>query len=279
MVRFHTATALFSLLALAAFSRAATAQVVPVTVDVAGNVATVQVGSPDQPLADLTLTFDDASGLTPASLGVSANLVNLNDPALLSRLPDLSLTPLDSAFPLLITIEPSATGGLVFHRTVRVEVHTHALNYTIGSSYRLLKAPLNGRFRDITDEIASGSVRARGTTGGFSQFLIATDLRETGDVVAGKLASLRARVDALPAGEQPAFDGWLDAAEAGIASGDFVAAITAIDGFRARAAARAGTALADTWRATRDADNQAGELMAGAATLKFSVAYLRDYGQ
>ena len=33
------------------------------------------------------------------------------------------------------------------------------------------------------------------------------------------------------------------------------------------------------WRATRDVENLAGELIAGAATLKFSVAYLRDYGQ
>jgi hypothetical protein len=279
MVRFRNATTVLSLLLLAAFSRTATAQSVPVTVDIAGNTATVRIGALGQTLADLTLTFDDATGLTPASLGVSAELVNLNDPALLSRLPDISLTPLDSAFPLLLTIEPPAAGGLAFRRTARVEVHTHALDYTIGSSYRLLKAPLNGQFRDITDEIASGSVRARGTTGGFSQFLIATDLRETGVVVAGKLAWLRARVDALPAGEQPAFDAWLDAAEAGIASGDFASAITAIDSFHARAAARAGTALADVWRATRDADNQAGDLMAGAATLKFSVAYLRDYGQ
>ena len=31
--------------------------------------------------------------------------------------------------------------------------------------------------------------------------------------------------------------------------------------------------------ATRDADNLAGELIAGAATLRFSVAYLRDFGQ
>lgn len=279
MVRFRNATTVLSLLVLAAFSRTAMAQAVPVTVDIAGNTATVQIGALGQPLADLTLTFDDATGLTPASLGVSADMVNLNDPVLLSRLPDISLTPLDPAFPLLITIEPPAAGGLAFRRAVRVEVHTHALNYTIGSSYRLFKAPLDGQFRDITDEIASGSVRARGTTGGFSQFLIATDLRETDVVVAGKLAWLRARVDALPAAEQPAFDAWLDAAEAGIASGDFASAIAAIDGFHARAAARAGTALADVWRASRDADNQAGELMAGAATLKFSVAYLRDYGQ
>ena len=54
--------------------------------------------------------------------------------------------------------------------------------------------------------------------------------------------------------------------------------VAAIDTLRARAAERAGTQLTQTWRATHDGDNQAGDLMAGAATLRFSVGYLRDYG-
>jgi hypothetical protein len=266
------------LAALLLWAGAAQAQVVPVATTVSGNVATVQVGTPTQPLAEVTLTFDDASGLSASSLGVSARLVDITDPALLSRLPGTLLQP-ESVFPLLITIEPPATGGLSFHRTVRVEVHTHALTYTAGSSYRLFKAPLNGAFRDITDEVAPGSVRARGTTGGFSQFLVLTDLRETDWVIAAKTAWLRNRIDTLPAAEQPAFDALLDGFQASLATGAYADAIAALDAFRARAADRAGTALADEWRATRDTDNQAGELMAGAATLKFSTAYLRDYGR
>jgi len=266
------------LAALLLWAGVAQAQVVPVATTVSGNVATVQVGTPMQSLAEVTLTFDDASGLSASSLGVSARLVDITDPALLSRLPGSLLQP-DSVFPLLITIEPPATGGLAFHRTVRVEVHTHALTYTPGSSYRLFKAPLNGAFRDITDEVAPGSVRARGTTGGFSQFLVLTDLRETDAVVAAKTAWLRNRIDALPAAEQPAFDALLDGFQSSLATGAYADAIAALDAFRARAADRAGTALADEWRATRDTDNQAGELMAGAATLKFSTAYLRDYGR
>lgn len=265
--------------ALLAGSRAAAAQSLPVSVAVAGNTATVQVGNPASPVAEVTLTFDDASGLSASSLGVSAHLVDITDPTLLARLPDLSLTRPDSSFPLLVTIEPPVTGGLSFRRTVRVEVHTHALTYSVGSPYRLLKAPIGGDFRDITDEIAPGSVRARGTTGGFSQFLVLTDLRKTDSVIAAKLAWLRAHVAALPATEQPAFNAQLDAVEAGVASSDFANAIGALDAFRARAAARAGNGLTDVWRATRDVDNQAGELLAGAATLKFSIAYLRDYGQ
>ena len=272
----------FALLAMLCFTPFAWAQslpssTLPVTTSVAGEMATVVVGPASNPVAELTLTFDDATGLTPASLGVQAQLVDLTDATLLARLPG-ALTNPDSAFPLLVTIEPPRTGGLRFARTVRVEVHTHALTYAAGSSYRLFKAPLGGSFKDITDEVAPGSVRARGTTGGFSQFLVIADLRETSAVVAGKIAALRSRIDTLPATEQPAFDSYLDAAESAVAAGTFADAIAALDSFRARAAEHAGTALTNEWRATRDGDNQAGDLIAGAATLRFSVAYLRDYG-
>lgn len=257
----------------------APAQTLPVTVDVAGNVATARVGNTLEPLAELTLTFDDATGLSPASLGIGARLVDITDPALLARLPDPQLLQPSSALPLLITIEPPATGGLRFRRTGRFELHTHALAYALGSNYRVLKAPVGGTFHDTTEEIAPGSVRARSRYGGFSQFLVVSDLRPTGTVIAGKIDALRARVATLPASEQPAFSAQLDAIEASVAEHDYANAIAATDLVSARALARAGNGLLDEWRATRDADNQAGELLAGAATLKFSLAYLRDYGQ
>jgi hypothetical protein len=257
----------------------ASAQSLPVTVTASGNIATIQVGSPANPIADLTLTFDDATGLSPSSLGVSARLVDVSDPALLSRLPDPTLTRLDSALPLLITIEPPSTGGLSFRRSGRFELHTHALAYSLGSNYRVLKAPVGGSFRDTTEEIAQGSVRARSRYGGFSQFLVVTDLRQTSGVIAEKIASLRARVATLPAGEQPAFTAQLDTVEQAVASHDYATAISATDLISQRALDRDGKGLLDQWRATHDADNQVGELLTGAATLKFSIAYLRDYGQ
>ena len=265
--------------ALSVCAPLAAAADLPVTVSVVGNVATAQIGMPTNPLAELTLSFDDASNLTPASLGIRASLVDINDPALLARLPDVRLTRLDAALPLLVTIEPPASGGLTFRRTGRFELHTHALAYSLGSNYRVFKAPIGGAFRDTTEEIAQGSVRARSRYGGFSQFLVLADLRETGTVVAQKIAALRTRVSTLPAGEQPAFTTQLDAVESSLASHDYATALSAIDLISARAQARAGNGLLDEWRATHDADNQAGDLIAGAASLKFSVAYLRDYGQ
>lgn len=276
---------LTALLAAAALLVATTAraqvapQSLPVTVQASGNTATIEVKLGTQVLADLTLSFDDASGLSPSSLGVSAELVSATSPSLLNRLPDSQLTQVPGALPLLVTIEPPANGGLSFDRTVRVEVHTHLLAYTTGSSFRLFKAPLGGDFRDITDEVAPGSVRARGTTGGFSQFLVLADLRETGDVVAEKTAWLRDRIDTLPSSEQGAFDAYLDTAESAVAGGDFTNAIAALDLFRSRAASRAGNQLDATWTPTGQSGNDAGELIAGATTLKFSVAYLRDFGQ
>lgn len=260
-------------------SSVATAQSLPVSVAVAGNVATVQVGDPTTPIAEVTLTFDDATGLTASSLGLSAKLVDLSDPTLIARLPDPTLTRLDSALPLMITVEPPATGGLSFRRSGRFELHTHALAYSLGSNYRVLKAPVGGKFRDTTEEIAQGSVRARSRYGGFSQFLVVSDLRQSSAVISEKIASLRTRVSTLPSSEQPAFNADLDAVENALAKSDYTNALTAVDLISQRALERDGHGLLDEWRATRDADNQVGELLAGAATLKFSIAYLRDYGQ
>lgn len=250
----------------------------PVSVSVAGNVAVAEIGPATAPIAEVTLTFDDASNLTAASLGLSARLVDLNDPQLLSRLPDPNLIRLDSGLPLLVTIQPPLAGGLNFRRTGRYELHTHLLPYAVGSNYRVFKAPVGGAFRDTTEEIAQGSVRARSRYGGFSQFLVAVDLRETSTVIDAKMAWMRNRVATLPASEQPVFSSQLDIVQSALASGDYATALTAVDAISSRAQADAGTALLDTWRAG-GADNQAGDLISGASTLKFSIAYLRDFGQ
>lgn len=269
---------------LAAISLLATpvvagAQALPVQVTASGNVATVNIGSPAlPPLADLTFTFDDASHLTAQSLGVSAQLVDPADSTLLARLGDATLLQVDQALPLLVTVAAPAAGGLSFHRTGRYELHTHQLAYSLGSNLRVFKAPVGGHFVDVTEEIAAGSVRARSRYSGFSQFLVLADLRPTSSVVAEKIARLRTRVDTLPALERPAFDGYLDDVDSAVQAGDYAGAIAAVDLVAARALQRAGNGLADEWRASRDADNQAGDLLAGAATLKFSLAYLRDYG-
>jgi hypothetical protein len=257
----------------------AAAEALPVSIEASGNVAHARIGLDSTSVADVTLSFQDASNLNAASIGISAEQLDLADPTLLARFPAGTLTQIASGLPVMITVEPPAGGGLTFRNTGRMEIHTHALPYAVGSSFRVFKAPLGGSFRDVTDEIAQGSVRARSTYGGFSQFVIVTDLRPTADVVAEKITRLRANVDALPAAEQAEFDALIDSAEAAVAGADYATAVTDIDALKARALQRGGTAIANEWRATRDVTNHAGELAANAATLRFSVAYLRDFGQ
>lgn len=279
MSQLHACLKAGALLALLVIASQARAQQLPVNVTVSGNVATVQIGVAGNPIADLTISFDDASGLTPASLGVSANMVNVSDPTLVARLPSVSLTGIPSAFPVLITVEPPSLGGLSFLRQAHIEVHTHALAYTAGTPLRLFKAPLSGSFRDITSDVAPGSVRTRGTTGGWSQMLVVTDLRPSTTVIADKIAWLRAQLATLSASERAPLTNLLDNVEAAVNSAHYANAIASLDAFRARVSARAGTFISDQWRATRDTTNSAGELLSGADTLRYSIGFLRDYGQ
>ena len=266
------------LLAAMACSSAYAQAAVPLTVGVSGNVATIRVGSGPVPMADVILTFDNAVGLTPAALGVSASIIDINSTAVRNRLPSATQVKLSSSLPLMVTIEPPSAGGLVQRRVTHVEVHTHSLAYTQGSTFRLFKAQLGGTFRDITGEVAPGSVRTRGTTPGWSQFIIVADLRPTGDVIIGKYAYLRTQMALLAPVEKAPLDVLLDASEDALAAGDFATASAKLEGFRARVSARAGIAIPEVWRATRDVTNVAGELLAGADTLSFSIGYLRDFG-
>lgn len=271
-------TCLMSILLWIAPIATVLAQPVPVSVSVAGNSATASIGSGLLPLADLILSFDDASGLTAASLGISAELVSPNDPSFLARLPDPTFTSLPAALPLLISVEPPNLGGLSFRRTVAVEIHTHALTYTAGSPFRVFKAPLGGGFRDVTREVIAGSVRARSSSGAFSQFLILTDLRPSATVIAGKIAWLRNEISIVSKMHGSALGTHLDAAEKAVKDERWADAITELDAFSAYVSLHAGLGIPAQWRALRDQHNSAGELLAGAATLKFSIGYLRDYG-
>ena len=258
----------------------APAQLLPLDVDVTGDTATVRVGSSVAPLLDMRLDFDDAEGLT-AQLREYVRgrriIVATAAGPLLARLGSGQVS-IPSALPVLLTVQPPTLGGLRFERRVHVEVHTHALPYTAGSRFRLFKAPLGGAFRDVTTAVEPGSVRTRGTTGGFSQFVVVYDLRPTGTVVAQKFAWLRDRVDRLSPSEAGPLRGRLEDIEAAVAAGDWPAAASGIAAFRDRVATRAGVQIPETWSADGSTANHAGELLAGLDTLEFSIGYLRDFG-
>ncbi|MFC5489467.1 DUF6689 family protein [Dokdonella soli] len=263
-------------LLLAAIAPAAQADV---TVSVSGNTALANISLPGGMGADVTLVFDSVQNLDASTLNISAQLVNVNDPALLSRLPSPAAS-IPAAFPVLITVEPPAAGGLSFQNAYTLEVHTHNLGYAPGTPLRLFKAPLGGSFEDITSDVLAGSVRARGRGGAFSQFMIVADMRATNDVANAKFSALDYRLNnaVMPADLRSQLNSTLGLARTAYNSADYVAAIARIDDLLSQVQAAAGTSLANVWRAQRDLDNIAGGLLGQGSTLRFTLARLRDFG-
>lgn len=226
--------------------------------------------------ADLEIEFENVVGLaTIASLGVSAELIDPAGATLLSRLPGGALVSIPAAFPLMLTIEPPAAGGLAFSGVVEIELHTHNLTYTASSPLRLFSASLGGPFKDITTGSGSGSYRVRGSQGGFSEFLIVADLRPLSTVTGSKfdllgdiLTDNSEVIDGEVAAELWAM---LDAASLSWTNGDLLAAVGSIHELLDVVESRGGCGLPNVWRSSRDLENVAGQLRAAGRSLIFSL--------
>lgn len=277
-------TRLFSrtMLLVALLLAAPVSALASVQVQVNGNTATAAIELPGNLDADLTLSFDSASNLSASSLGIQAQVVSPLDNSILSRLPGINVTSITSAFPVLITIEPPAGGNLQFTNTYRIELHTHALQYAPGIRVRLFKAPIGGNFHDITESVEPGSIRARGRGGAFSQFLFVLDTRATSQIAQAKLDALNDIIDTgatlLPPTTLAQLRGATNRIQQAIQGNDTTQALDSLDALQAQALSLAGTALPNLWIAGGSVDNVAGRMLSEIATLRFSLQYLRDYG-
>jgi hypothetical protein len=219
---------------------------------------------------ELSLQFEQAIGASAQNLGVSARLVSASE--LLGRLPAGVSVP--SGLPLLVTIEPPAEGGLTFTGVATIELHTHDLAYS--PSLLLFKSSGGGPFLDITQSVGMGSHRVRGSSGGFSEFLILADTRLISGVVDGKFqrvaALLDAHEDTMPAELADELAGHLLAAQTAWSLGDALGAIDDVNAFTDAVKAASGSSIPDVWRSSRDLTNVAGELRSAAGTLRFSLS-------
>lgn len=248
--------------------------------------------------AEVTIVFDSPLNLSVQSLNLSAELFDPTDLAMRSRLPaGIAYT---GAFPMLVTVEPPSldwiftttfdgaedgTGALSFRNDYQLEIHTHNLAYEPGGPLRLIKAPLDGQFADVTEDVLNGSARARGRGGAFSQFAIGVDANNAGlplvlAVIIPKTSALSLRLvsavldnllrgqlvgllaDVLTAVTTAILDPLLGCTNALGPLDEFIASV--------RQNAAAGD-IANLWRAQHDVVNDAGELESLAQTLRFSL--------
>jgi hypothetical protein len=240
-----------------------------VSFEVSGSTVSAALGVPGGVGADLTITFDQALGLSADSLGLSADLVQASQ--LVGRLP--AGVSLPTAFPLLLTVAPPADGPLSFAGLVSIELHTHNLSYSANSPLRLFRAEDGGSFADVTRSMGQGSYRVRGSTGDFCEFLIVSDTRNLDGVIQGKFSTLQSALDdaLVPDAIVASLQSAIDAAWGAYRARSYVAAIASLEELDELVSEASGVAIPNVWRSAGDLANTAGELRAAAATLRFSL--------
>lgn len=224
---------------------------------------------------DLSITFEQVVGLNPSALVVSAALVSPLDLTLISRLPGGSLAAIPAAFPVLLQIEPTPLSGLTLSGVVTISLHTHNLNLDPDSALGLYAAPIGGPFRDITKTVGMGSYRVDGSTGGFSEFLIAADSRTIDTIITEKFTALNALLDEHATLIDDAIESVLrqqvGQAYTYYVAGTTRAAIGELTAFERTVNGQGGHAIPDVWSARGGVTNVAGLLRSAANTLKFSL--------
>jgi hypothetical protein len=235
-------------------------------------------GTPASPqyTGTVFLTFDSPIGLTAANLNVTAQIVNPSDPALQARLPGGGQVSVPSGFPVMISVNPPATGGFEFVNAATVELYTTTLSYNPAVPYRLFKASPGSVFYDITENVTAGSIRCRSRTPGFSDFIMVVDSRSLTGVIEDKYAFLEARLDdddiAPLTRAQLQLD--LDESLEEFLEGDYEDAREELDDLELRVGAAAGIGIPNRWIAGGSLDNLAGSLESEAISLDYALHQL-----
>lgn len=285
---------LASRFAIAALALSAANAHADVSVTIVGNVATAEIALPSAAVptytATLRLEFTSPENLSVENLGIEAFVIS--PAAIQTRLPSLQVT-VPNDFPVLIRVEPPFGNSLLassfeldepgslelgFRNSVAVEVRTTNLPFVQDGPARLLRAPLGKPFVDITSEVIAGSIRTRARTGGFSEFVIANDLRN--DEVRAADEYVRADLRLDDPAIAPALAATLEAALAlsrtEFDNDNFDIALLRLQDFDALVAASASGPLPNRYRARRDLNNVRGEIETLSANIAFFLRRLDD---
>jgi hypothetical protein len=242
---------------------------------ISGNELTARIELPGGIAADLSVKFESVVGLNANALSLSASLVSPTDAILLSRIGSGISIP--AGFPVVVKIEPTASSALAFEGVYNLSIYTHNLTLGANSPLRLYRSPAGGSFQDTTGYLQAGSVRAGGSGPGFSEFLIAADVRPIDAVIAGKFDTLQGHLSGNSSAISPAvaadLQQRLNAARAAYNTGAIAAAIDGVNAFADAVKSQSGAAIPNVWRANGGPTNVAGILRSSADTLKYSLVF------
>ncbi len=261
--------------ALSAVANRADAAEVTANFNTASNKIEASVELTELVTFDLQVSFENAVGLTADNFTITAELIHPNDAQLLSQLPNNLLVTLPALFPVRLSIEPDPNKGFAFSGTAEIEIYTKSLHYTQGTPLRLFHAHADEQFQDITTMTGSGSYRARGSAGQFSDFIIVADLRSAQAVITSKLNALTSFAQSASSHLSPAADLLLSDlvydVESAMNNGNTRTALTALNTLIHTLEKDKGVLFPDVWRSSDDIVNVRGQMLSLSRTLRYSL--------
>jgi hypothetical protein len=246
----------------------------PFNIHIKGNTAETTISLPGGFAVDVALTFENVMGLTAENLNITAYLANPVSGDVINRLPT-NLVALQAAYPLVVKIAPLANSGFSFSGTLTLDFHTHNLQYSLNTPLRLYKSHDGGPFEDITVATGAGSIRARGTTGHLSDFIIVADLRPVFQVINQKVDTLEQHLgnfsSQIASELLITLQNSVYTIRQHCTSGNFSAALTETKALQQLIDNASAQQMPNVWRSARDIDNVSGMLSAATQTLAYSL--------
>jgi hypothetical protein len=265
----------FGFLLLTLLSSGSIAQTVsPTAISINGNILQAKLQVTNSIEIDLVVEFEKSIGLSANNIEISASLIDVNSSSVTNRfnVNDIKLVP---SFPVIISISPKVNSGFGFEGLASVEIYTKSVDYNVAMPARLFRSHNNGNFEDITSMVSAGSIRARGNTGSFSDFMILLDERSNADMIEDTFSQLNQLFnqhgDKVSLILSLSIQTSINSLQQALLMSDFATALELTESLISITENATGDQMSNVWRSSNDVINMQGELLTRLKTLRFSL--------
>ncbi|MGK0305391.1 MAG: hypothetical protein ACI8UG_001139 [Gammaproteobacteria bacterium] len=265
----------FGFLLLTLLSSSSIAQTVsPTSLSINGNILQAKLQVTSLIELDLVVEFERSIGLSANNIEISASLIDVNSSSVTNRfnVDDIKAIP---SFPVLISISPKANSGFGFEGLASVEIYTRSIDYNAAMPARLFRSHDNGNFEDITSMVSAGSIRARGNTGSFSDFMILLDERSNIDMIDDTFSQLsqlfNQHGDKVSLILATSIQASINNLQHALLMADFATALEVTESLIFITENATGDQMSNVWRSSGDVTNMQGELLTRLKTLRYSL--------
>lgn len=246
----------------------------PTSVSINGNSlqAKLQVSALIE--VDLVVEFEKSIGLVADNFNINATLVDVNSSTITNRLNTTDIKAIPT-FPVIISISPKADTGFGFEGLASIEIYTKSVDFNAGMPARMFRSHANGDFEDITSMVSAGSIRARGNTGSFSDFMILLDERSNVEMIDDTFSQLNGLLnqqgDKVSSLLATSIRTYTSALQHALLMADYATALELVENLIALTESATGEQLSNVWRSSNDLVNMQGEVLTRLKTLKYNL--------